>query len=132
MTTEEKLRALLGHAYQLAGTVEDCPVEILDAYSAAAQGEDFVIPAPFATEVKYVDAIHEIIDDLLKSGLFTIVDGFLFGKDIESMPADIILSYLTATLPAKSKLPIRPYFFKKCKTVLMGRGYPETIVQGLE
>lgn len=128
------MRELLGHAYQLAGSIEDCPVEVLDAYSAAAQGEDFVIPGPFATRIKdsQIDGIHEVIDSLMKRGSFHVIDGLLLEKNVNTLTADIMLSYLTVTLPVKSKLVCRPMFFNQCKLVLSDRGYPDTILQGLE
>lgn len=68
-------------------------------------------------------------DNLFLEGKFEIVDtllGKLKGK-LSYIPLDIILSYLTITFAAKSRLTNRSEFFKEASKI-----YTPSLLQGLE
>ena len=64
---------------------------------------------------KEIDEIYDKIDELLKDSNFFTVNEFLGGINITILNIDYILTILTATLAAKSKLPNREIFLLKAK-----------------
>jgi hypothetical protein len=66
---------------------------------------------------KYVDEIHDAIDALLKAECWNFVDEILHNLTQRAWrtPLDELVTYATATLPAKSKLPGRERFMVTCK-----------------
>jgi len=53
------------------------------------------------------------IDELLRNGQFTACDRLLTAADVSSMSTRQLLTLLTATLPARDRLPTRSSFFEK-------------------
>jgi len=60
-----------------------------------------------------LDKINDDFDGLFLEGNINEVNDFLKDVDIKNVETDLLLSYLTATLPAKSKLPYRNDFYIK-------------------
>jgi hypothetical protein len=69
-----------------------------------------------------VNGIWDRIDDLLSAGSFTECDALLRETDTYLCSMDTILSLLTATLPAKGKLPSRDMFRRRSERTLRSRG----------
>jgi hypothetical protein len=80
-----------------------------------------------------LDLIYDKIDDLFLAGQFEEVDSLLGKIDIRGSSVDILLGFLTATLPAKSRLPSRAPFFHKVEIFLQETGrMEEGLLSGLE
>ena len=74
-----------------------------------------------------IDIIHDYIDLLLRKEQYFVIDSILLSLYLrEIKDVDEILSYLTATLPAKSKLANRIYFITKLRKI------DEKLLKGLE
>jgi hypothetical protein len=95
------------------------------------------------TTDRQLDYIYNYINYLLCRGQFTAVDALLtgltlniewlfsgFSKKPTNLTIDEILAYLTATLPAKSKLNNRRFFVSVAKEIL-DKQDPE-LIKGLE
>lgn len=67
-------------------------------------------------------AIHLNVDFLLCNGRYGEVDDLLVERPVSDTDTDSIISLLTATLPAKSKLLHRKEYFASAQIVLGGRG----------
>ena len=84
-----------------------------------------------------IDLVYDHIDKYLSNGDFYLIDFILdairlYG-DLRDICIDVLLAYLTATLPAKSKLSSRSKFFEDVKQVLIEREeYDNKILAGLE
>jgi hypothetical protein len=78
-----------------------------------------------------IDRIHETIDRLLTASKFEHVEIMLKAVDVPNEDADILLSYLVATLPSVSKIPYRTEFYKQVEQTMQARQYDENILQGL-
>lgn len=69
-----------------------------------------------------LDAIYSEFDEMARCGHFSMIDATLRGIDVDNSPSDVILlGYLTASLPMKSRLRSRGEFFLKCWATLVGR-----------
>ena len=80
-----------------------------------------------------LDVLYDRVDDLLKAQQFTVLDDLLRQVDVDSISVDVLLGLLTATLPARSKLPARPKFFADVETSIKTRGAWENgLLAGLE
>jgi hypothetical protein len=79
-----------------------------------------------------IDFIYNTVDLMLRDGRFDLVDELLRQVDVKNK-VDVLLAYLTLTLPAKSKLLQRASFFERVKQELTQRGeYREALLTGLE
>ena len=58
-----------------------------------------------------LDAVYGAIDSLLTAGQYELVDGLLFGIKTAVVDPDVLMTLLTVTLAAASKLPRRNLFF---------------------
>lgn len=86
---------------------------------------------------KLLDTIYDTADRLMRYGQFTELDARLRNLNVRNMNEEEILGWLTATLPAKSKLKERPEFYKYAFEVIWdrgGRSFPELeeLFKGLE
>jgi len=82
---------------------------------------------------KRLDEIVNKFDELFKKEEFNKGDELLRSANIEGLDTDELLSFLTATLPAKSKLPYRPTFYALAELAIKRRGdYQECLLLGLE
>lgn len=79
-----------------------------------------------------LDKIYDKIDDLLRKGHFEKCDQILKGINVSSASTDELLAYLTATLPAASKMPYRKIFYENIEKEIKFRGeYQPEILSGL-
>lgn len=77
--------------------------------------------------------IYERCDSLMKGGQFTELDSEIATLDITSLDSDLLIGWLTATLPGKSKLPSREAFFKQVREEIKRRGqWEKGLLTGLE
>lgn len=77
--------------------------------------------------------IYDYIDRLFRDGEFEYCDSLLKSVIVENLDSDLIMGYLTATLPAKGKLPSRKDFLKRAKMEIKKRGEDsEDLWWGLE
>ncbi len=59
-----------------------------------------------------LDLIYDSVDQLLRSNQFPELDAVIAGVAVDECSTDLLLGLLTATLPARSKLPARKDFFR--------------------
>lgn len=80
-----------------------------------------------------LDLIFDQIDEMLLAGQFDRVDQLLKDTMTNDYSVEVLLGTLTATLPAKAKLPGRVDFFQRAKQTLESRGEPyDSLLVGLE
>ncbi len=80
-----------------------------------------------------LDLLYDQIDAKLKAGKFEETDKFLQSLSAVTLSLDLLLGILTASLPARYKLPSRASFFKKVEDVLKKRNeWEENLLSGLE
>ena len=80
-----------------------------------------------------LDLIYDNVDSLLSNGKYEELDLMLKSVDADLLPTDILLGLLTATLPAKTKLPSRSNFFQLTEMQIKTRAeWEEGILTGLE
>lgn len=72
-----------------------------------------------------LDRIYDEMDTLMWAGRMEKIDKILEGIRVESTSIDLLVGYLTATLPVKSRLVARPKFFEAVKQELIRRGEDE-------
>lgn len=60
-----------------------------------------------------LDSIYDTLDEHFRNGRFAEVDEILTKIDVEKENTDVLLGYLTASLPASHKLKTRRGFYKK-------------------
>jgi hypothetical protein len=101
------------------------------------RGENFVdrarrLDATGRTDLA-LDLLYDAIDQLLRESKFDELNAILCGLPIAECSLDLLLGFLTATLPARTKLPSRPQFFADVKAELQNRGEFEVgLLTGLE
>lgn len=98
--------------------------------------EDFVERAIGLEEQGYADAaldlIYDSIDELLYAAQFALCASILNDVDVARCSDDVLLGLLTATLPAKSRIPTRGSFLRRVEAQLRVRGeYEDGILEGL-
>lgn len=69
-----------------------------------------------------LDAIYDKCDELMQAGKWDELDIILSEISIRDTSTDILLGYLTASLPGKSKLPSRFWLYDMSKIELDRRG----------
>jgi hypothetical protein len=80
-----------------------------------------------------MDLLYDKSDELMRTGQFEGLDMILQRLHAGELPVDVLLGLLTATLPAKSRLPSRAEFFTATERILRERGeYEEGLLTGLE
>lgn len=80
-----------------------------------------------------LDLLYDQIDARLKAGKFEDTDKFLQKLNVAKLSIDLLLGVLTASLPARYKLPSRGVFYKKVEAVLKQRNeWEENLLLGLE
>ena len=80
-----------------------------------------------------LDISYELIDDLLHAREFASCASQLEGVDVSLYSIDVLLTLLTATLPARSKIGTRASFFKRVEDELRRRGELEDgLLDGLK
>lgn len=73
-----------------------------------------------------IDIFYDLVDNCCKRGFFDIVD-ILLNRDPRNLSTDMILTLLTTTLCAKSKLTCREKFYQ-----LSTKTLPEELLRGLQ
>lgn len=82
---------------------------------------------------KAIDFVFDAIDELLRKGKFTKVNSVIAGIEVEDMSTTLLLTFLTTTAPARSKLPFRPEFYNKVEKTILNRGkLKDNILYGLK
>lgn len=122
------------------GIVLEKPAAQVHVKNAAAQKpslDEFLRPVLQLGKSGHVDAaldvLYDRVDDLLKAKEFSTMDVFLRQANIDSLSVDILLGLLTASLPAKSKLPSRSRFYAEVESSIKRRGEWENgLLTGLE
>ena len=81
-----------------------------------------------------LDAVYNVIEDMLCEGAFEKVDGRLKDVNLRLTPEEVLIGYLIITLPDKSKLYFRENFAKSVRKYFTEKGDPEVekIMKGLE
>ena len=80
-----------------------------------------------------LDIIFEKLDDWLLGGSFDACSSFLADAPVDELSTAQLLTILTATLPACTKLPARATFFDRVRQFLRGRGEDaDTLLSGLK
>ena len=103
----------------------------------ATQLDKFLQPVTRLEKQGHIDAaldvLYDRVDDLLKAKQFPAVDDFLRHANVGTLSVDVLLGLLTATLPARSKLPARAKFFGDVEASIKTRGQWENgLLAGLE
>jgi hypothetical protein len=80
-----------------------------------------------------LDVVYESVDQLMRTGRFDELDEIVKHLQVVDFSRDLLLGILTATLPAKSRLPSRTELFRHAEKALRERGeYEEGLLIGLE
>jgi hypothetical protein len=80
-----------------------------------------------------LDLIYDSVDKLMRDGQFSKLDAILSGVPVASLTADILLGLLTASLPARNRLPSRKPLFRQIEQTFKNRGQLEPgLLTGLE
>jgi hypothetical protein len=69
-----------------------------------------------------LDIIFDQIDEMLLAGQFDRANQLLIDTAIDEYSVELLLGILTATLPAKDRLPERAEFFRRVEETLRSRG----------
>lgn len=133
---EEPSRLLIGKAFEqkLVSVLELTPTRQLKKKTSL---EEFLAPVLRLEKLGRIDtaldALYDRVDDLLKSEDFPALGAMLRQADVESLSTDILLGLLTATLPARSKLPARAQFFAEAEASIKSRDeWEDGLLAGLE
>ena len=80
-----------------------------------------------------LDVLYDRMDALLKAKQFAAMDALLQQANVDSLSIDVILGLLTASLPARSRLPARSKFYAEAETSIKRRGeWADGLLAGLE
>ena len=73
------------------------------------------------------------LQHMIRSGRIDALDHRLSTIDVGQTDTDLLLAWLTATLPVRYQLPARPELFAETKRVMIERGdFEPGILDGLE
>lgn len=102
-----------------------------------ARSTDFMQRAVRLDEKGHTDAaldlIYDSVDELMRKGEMALLDGVLTKLEPAGLSVDLLLGILTATLPARTRLPARRSLFPRAERILKDRGeYQEGLWTGLE
>src|ERR1700742_2348282 len=79
-----------------------------------------------------LDELYDFIDEEFKDGYFKLIDDLLSWIDTDSYSINILIGLLSATLPAKTKLPNRKAFYDRVESTLGKRNELESgLLNGL-
>jgi hypothetical protein len=116
-------RNSLPYTYSMASTIERTETFISRAQCLAAGGQ---IDAA-------LDLTYDSIDQMMHQDHLNQLDGILAALAAGDLATDLLLGILTATLPAKNRLPARGRLFKEAERVMRQRGdYEDGLLAGLE
>jgi hypothetical protein len=81
---------------------------------------------------KILDNIYDSIDSLFRQGKLNECNSLLESLDISTLSVDEMLGYLTATLPARTKLSCRRNFYRNIEAEIIRREmYEAGLLDGL-
>lgn len=69
-----------------------------------------------------LDLVYDSVDDLMHRGKFDSCASVLSGVNVANCSVDLLVGLLTATLPARSRIPFRTEFFEAVERELRRRG----------
>ena len=76
--------------------------------------------------------IYDGVDELLRRGDFSQLDEHLAHLDVAALSTTLLIGVLTATLPAKGRLPARAPLFLTVEKTIRDRGeYEDGMLTGL-
>lgn len=79
-----------------------------------------------------LDRVFDRIDAMMRDGKFRLLNELIENINAEDLPIDMLLGILTATLPARSKLPARAKLLDDTRETLTRRGeYKPAVLAGL-
>lgn len=117
---DDDIESVPGFANPL-DSIEICFLD--DAIALERQGN---VRASLAT-------IYRRVDELMREGMLKDLDDEITSVRAEDIGTDVLLGLLTATLPAKRKLPSRPQLFRNTLRLLKTRGdFEPGVLDGLE
>jgi hypothetical protein len=77
--------------------------------------------------------IYRRVEEMMREPMLEALDEEIASVPAEEMGTDVLLGLLTATLPAKRKLPSRPQLFRSTRQIMKKRGHLEPgVLDGLE
>lgn len=79
-----------------------------------------------------LDLVYDFFDSLFRGGHFEAADKALQEIRVEIYNCDVLIGILTATAPAKSKLPSRTKFYDDVVKLIEDLGYSEELLGGLK
>ncbi len=80
-----------------------------------------------------LDLVYDSIDEMLRTGKLSQLDSILATIPVNELSRDLLIGFLTATLPARSRLPARKKLFADTMRSLSERGeFEEGLLTGLE
>lgn len=79
-----------------------------------------------------LDLLYDSIDELMRTGRHSTINSIFCEISPTNLSLDLLLGILTATLPARSRLPARAKFLEAVREELRRRGeHEETLLTGL-
>ena len=82
---------------------------------------------------KALDLVYDAVDQMLRASRFEQLDLIMANVEADDYSVDVLLGLLTATFPAKSRLPSRAKLFTTLQKVLRERGEDvDSLLLGLE
>jgi hypothetical protein len=80
-----------------------------------------------------LDLIYDWVDEMLRNEKMVELDSALTKLSVADLSTDLLLGVLTATLPARNRLPSRSRLFAEIEKAIRNRGeYEEGLLTGLE
>ena len=80
-----------------------------------------------------LDVLYDRVDSLLRTKKFAVINEAMADANVDLLSTDVLIGLLTASLPAKSKLPARRSFFANAESSIKSRGEWEAgLLAGLE
>ncbi len=80
-----------------------------------------------------LDLLYERIDQFFRRGRFADVDSIVANTNYATLSTNLLVGLLTATLPAKSKLPSRAHLFRQAESLIKERReWDDDLLTGLE
>src|SRR5262249_36177453 len=118
--TSEDLKEVLAAFDEVSGPTTDA------LSRRRARRESFVYRASRLVRQKRIDAaldlVYSSIDEMLRGDRTAELNSLLEALPIRALSADLLLGILTATLPAKSRMPARAKAFRDIELTLRDRG----------
>jgi hypothetical protein len=79
-----------------------------------------------------LDLLYDAVDDLMRSGKFSELNAIIANLSVNDCSLDVLLGVLTATLPARRRLPARAKFYEQAAQIIKSRGeYEDGLLTGL-